>query len=46
MNPTNALGVITGEKPLVIGFETRDMIQLSVGVFVAMLLALLIVKKL
>lgn len=46
METSNPLGVLSGEKELRIGIETRDIIALSVGVFVAMLLALLIAKQL
>lgn len=40
----NALGVLSGDRELRIGIETKDIIMLSIGVFVAMLLALLISK--
>lgn len=43
-NTSNAFGVLSGEKELRIGIEPRDIALLSVGVFVAMLLALLIAK--
>lgn len=47
MNPSgNPLGVLTGDRELRIGIETRDIVALSAGVFVAMLLALLIAKQL
>ncbi len=43
---TNTLGVLSGERELRIGMETRDIVLLSAGVFVAMLAALLIAKHL
>ena len=47
MQPVNnALGVLSGERELRIGIEQRDIVMLSAGVFVAMLLALLIAKNL
>ena len=42
----NALGVLSGSKELRIGIEPRDIAMLSGGVFLAMLLALVIVKHL
>lgn len=42
----NPLGVLTGEKDLRISIDRDDIIMLSVGVFVAMLAALLIAKHL
>ena len=42
----NPLGILTGEKDLRISIERNDIILLSVGVFVAMLAALLIAKNL
>lgn len=47
MNPvSNTLGVLSGDKELRISIEQDDIIKLSVGVFIAMLLALLITKYL
>jgi|GEM_PF-3308771 len=47
MDPvTNTLGVLSGDRELRIGIETRDILMLSAGVFVAMLAALLIAKHL
>jgi hypothetical protein len=40
-----ALGVLSGDKELRIGIEHKDIALLSLGVFVAMLLALLIAKN-
>lgn len=42
----NALGVLSGEKDLRISIETDDIVKLSVGVFLAFLLALVIAKHL
>lgn len=42
----NPLAVLSGEKELQIGFALEDIAKLTVGVFVAMLLALLISKHL
>ena len=41
-----ALSVLSGQKELRIGIETRDIVGLSLGVFLAMLLALAIAKHL
>lgn len=47
MNPgTNPLGVLSGEAELRISIEPRDIALMAVGVFVAMLLALIIAKHL
>ena len=45
-NLANPLGVLSGEKELRISIEKEDIAMLTVGVFVAMLLALIIVKNL
>jgi hypothetical protein len=42
----NALSVLSGDKELRIGIETKDIAMLSAGVFLAMLLALVITKHL
>lgn len=42
----NALSVLTGERELRVGMEPTDIVKLSLGVFVAMLLALIIAKQL
>jgi hypothetical protein len=42
----NALGVLSGKEQLRIGIEKEDILLLSAGVFVAMLLALIIAKQL
>ncbi len=45
MNPvSNTLGVLSGEKELRISIESEDILKLTVGVFIAMLLALIITK--
>ena len=47
MQPVNnALGVLSGERELRVSMETRDIVMLSAGVFIAMLLALLVAKNL
>lgn len=47
MQPVNnALGVLSGDRELRVGMEPRDIVMLSAGVFVAMLLALLVAKNL
>jgi hypothetical protein len=42
----NALGVLSGKEQLRIGLEKLDILLLSSGVFVAMLLALILSKHL
>jgi hypothetical protein len=44
MNPNHTLGVLSGTEELRISIEPKDIAMLAVGVFAAMLLALLIVK--
>lgn len=44
MNQANPLGVLSGETELQIGFAMEDIAKLSLGVFIAMLLALIIAK--
>lgn len=47
MNPNaNPLGVLSGEAELRISMEPRDIALLSVGVFLAMLFALILAKYL
>lgn len=47
MNPnSNPLGVLSGEAELRIAMEPRDIALLSLGVFLAMLFALLLAKHL
>lgn len=47
MNPTaNPLGVLSGEAELRIAMEPRDIALVSVGVFLAVLLALIIARHL
>lgn len=46
MNPGNALGVLSGTEELRIGIDTKNIVLLSAGVFLAMLLALIIAKHL
>ena len=41
----NALGVLSGKEELRIGIQKEDILLLSAGVFVAMLIALLIAKQ-
>lgn len=40
----NPLAVLSGEKELQIGFALEDIAKLTIGVFLAMLAALLIAK--
>lgn len=42
-NFNNALAVLGGEKPLVIGLEPLDLLKICAAIFVAMLLAQLLV---
>lgn len=46
MNQNNPLAVLSGEKELQIGFAMEDIAKLSLGVFLAVLGALLIAKHL
>lgn len=42
----SALGVLAGERELRISIETEDILMIVVGIFVAMLCALLVAKHL
>lgn len=47
MQPVNqALGVLSGQETLRIGFDAQDIAYLCVGVFLAMLAALVVAKHL
>ena len=48
MNNTvnNALGVLAGEKELRISIEQEDILMIVVGIFLAMLAALVVAKRL
>jgi len=46
MNQGNPLAVLSGEKELLIGFDPVDIAKLSLGVFLAVLAALVIAKHL
>jgi hypothetical protein len=45
MIPDNPIAVLSGDKDLQISFSLEDIAYLSVGVFLAMLAALLIAKS-
>lgn len=46
MNPQNPLAVLSGDRQLQIGFALEDIVKLSVGLFCAVLLALIVAKHL